>query len=272
MLVEAKKEVLDAQLSEFADSNVKLELQISDLRKTQESTFQELTRITEERKNLIDLKASLETSGQDKDAMITVLHAQLASAGAEIGSQKTQIQALQNDLRTAQKRADASQRTQQQLQNEGTNLMRSLDELRTKVMELTEDKIQLSDNLAHQDHALRDRDTIIAKLETSLEEARQETEGVQKEWKDKLSKAEQGWTQASVSSSEMEQRLSDVQKELDDVLNNTLTLEAERQSLRQDAQARLREVEQLSNSSRSQAAEITKLRYELNESRAIQVR
>ena len=247
-------------------------MQISDLRKTQESTFQELTRITEEHNNLIDLKASLEKSGQDKDAMITVLHAQLASAGAEIGNQKTQIQALQNDLRIAQKRADASQRTQQQLQNEGTNLMRSLDELRTKVMELTEDKIHLSDNLSHQDHALRDQDSIIAKLETSLEEAKQETEVIRKEWKDKLSKAEQRWTQASVSSSEMEQRLSDIQKELDDVLNNTLALEAERQLLRQDAQARLREVEQLSNSLRSQAAEITKLRYELNERRVIQVR
>jgi len=257
-------------LSELADSNVKLEFQISDLRKTQESTFQELTRITEERNNLIDLKDSLEKSGQDKDAMIAVLHAQLDSAGAEIGNQKTQIQALQNDLRTAQKRADASQRTQQQLQNEGTDLMRSLDELRIKVMELTEDKIQLSENLAHQNHALRDRDSIIAKLETSLEEAKQETEGIQKEWKDKLSKAKQGWTQAS--SSEMEQRLSDVQKELDNAWNNSLALEAERQLLRQDVQARLREVEQLSNSSRSQAAEITKLRYELSESRAIQVR
>jgi len=204
--------------------------------------------------------------------MITVLHAQLGSAGAEIGSQKTQVHALQNDLRTAQKRADASQRTQQRLQNEGTNLMHSLDELRTKVMELTEDKIQLSGDLGRQDHALRDRDNIIAKLETSLAEAKQETEGVQKEWKDKFSKAEQGWTQASVSSSEMEQRLSDVQKELDNALNNTLVLEAERQSLRQDARAQLREVEQLSNSSRSQATEITKLQYELNEYRVIQVR
>jgi len=69
----------------------------------------------------------------------------------------------------------------------------------------------------------------------------------------------------------VEQRLSESQKELDNALNNTLVLEVERQSLRQDAQARLKEIEQLSNSSRSQAAEITKLRYELNERRAIQV-
>lgn len=238
----------------------------------QESVLQQLTQIREERDNLIGLKTSLEKSGQDKDATITVLHAQLASAGAEISNQKTQVHTLQNDLRTAQKRADVSERTQQRLQTEGTNLMLSLDELRTKLVELTDDKIQLSENLAHQDRALRDQNSIIANLTTSLEEAKQETEGLRREWKDKLIKAEQKWSQAVTSSSEVEQRLSESQKELDNALNNTLVLEVERQSLRQDAQARLKEIEQLSNSSRSQAAEITKLRYELNERRAIQVK
>lgn len=269
-LLKTEKEVLDRQSSEFTETKINLESQNSDLRAKHDSALKELTDVTKERDALMAHKTSLEQSGQDKDATIAGLHAQLASAGTEISSQKRQVQTLQNDLRAAQKRVDDSERTQQRLQSEGTNLMRSLDELRPKVIELTEDKVQLSEKLAHLEHALRDRDGVISSLETSLEEAKQERESFQTEWKTKLSKAEQEQSQAATSSSEMEQGFSELQKELDNALDSIRALETERQSLRQDAQARLKEVEQLSNNWRSQAAEITKLQYELNERRAAQ--
>ncbi|KAJ3571571.1 hypothetical protein NP233_g3682 [Leucocoprinus birnbaumii] len=269
-LLRTEKEALESQLSGFKETEAKLESQNSDLLKKQDSTLAELRKITEERDTLASQKASLEQASQGKDAAVAGLHAQLAAAGTEISNQKRQVQTLQNDLRSAQKRVDDSERTQQRLQSEGTNLMRSLDELRPKVVELTEDKVQLSEKLAHFEHELRDRDNVISNLETSLQEAKQEMENLQTEWKTKFSKSEQERSLAATSSSEMEQGFSELRMELDNALDSIRTLETERQSLRQDAQTRLKDLEQLSNASRSQAAEITKLQYELNERRAAQ--
>jgi myosin protein heavy chain len=270
-LLKTEKETLSAQVSRSTEEKSKLEFQCSDLQEKHESTHQKLTKVTEERDNLIAQKPVLEQSVQGKDATIAGLHAQLAAAGTEISSQKRQVQTLQNDLRIAQKRVDDSERTQQRLQSEGTNLMRSLDELRPKVVELTEDKVQLSEKLAHLEHELRDRDNIISNLEAGLEEAKEETESSQIEWRARLSKAELERSQAATSSSEMEKGFSELQKELDDALDSIRALESERQSLRQETQSRFNEVEQLSTISRSQAAKITKLQYELNERRAAQV-
>jgi myosin protein heavy chain len=241
------------------------------MQKKYESTLEDLTSIMEQRDALVNEKATSEKTTQAQSTTITGLHAQLAAAGTEIGNQKRQIQNLQYDLRAAQKRADDSERTQRRLQNEGTNLMRSLDELRPKVVELTEDKVELSEQLARLEHALRDRDNIISNLEVNLGEVKLEKDSLRAEWMAKLSRAEQERSQTATSSSEMEKGFSELQREHENALDGICTLELERQSLRQEAQNRLQEVEQLMNNLRSQAAEITHLQYELNERRAAQV-
>lgn len=270
-LLKTEKDTLESQLSESAQARTQLDSRCSELEKKHESTLNQLATVTTERDALATEKGSADQASQAKDAIIAGLNAQLAQAATEINNQRRQAQSLQTDLRTAQRRLDDAEKIQQRLQNEGTNLMRSLDELRPKVVELTEDKIQLSEKVAQLERALRDRDSVISNLETSLEEARQESEKTQAEWRTKLSKAEQERSEAATSSSEMEKSFSELQKELENALDSIRALESERQSLRQETQTRLREVEQLSNTSRSQAAEITKLQYELNERRAAQV-
>ncbi|KAF9451367.1 hypothetical protein P691DRAFT_787200 [Macrolepiota fuliginosa MF-IS2] len=269
-LVKTEKEALESQLSESIHSKSNLDSRFSELEKKHETTVGELATLIKERDILMTEKTSFDQLGQGKDVTIAGLNTQLSQAATEVNNQKRQVQTLQNDLRTAHRRVEDAEKTQQRLQNEGTNLMRSLDELRPKVVELTEDKVQLSEKVAHLEHALRDRDNVISNLETSLEDIRQESEKTQLEWRTKLSRAEKDWSEATASSSEIEKGFSELQKELEDAWDSIRTLETERQSLRQEVQAKLLDVEQLSNASHSQAAEVTRLQHELNERRADQ--
>lgn len=248
-----------------------LQSQFSDLEKEHETVLTQLNSITEGRVTLETEKASLEQSSQSKDAMVAGLNGQLAQAVAEINDQKRQVQALQGDLRVAHRRLDDSEKAQKKLQAEGTNLMRSLDELRPKVVELTEDKVQLSDKVAHITHTLHDRDATIATLESTLEEARQETEKVQDEWRMKISKLEEEQTLAVSSSSDRDKAFAELQNELEEAFDSVRTLELERQSLRQLSESRQQEVEYLTNTTQSQMNEMDRLQGELAEQKAAQV-
>jgi myosin protein heavy chain len=216
-------------------------------------------------------KVSLEQSNRGKDGMIAGLNGQLVQAVAEINDQKRQVQTLQGDFRVAQRRLDDSEKIQQRLQNEGTNLMRSLDELREKVVDLTEDKVQLSDKLAHVTHALHDRDVTIATLETTLEEAKEETEKAQDGWRMKISKLEQEGTLAASSSSDRDKEFAELQKELEEALDSMRSLESERKSLQQQNQSRNQEIEYLTDTAQSQMSEMNRLQGELDEQKAAQV-
>lgn len=258
-------------MSEFTESKDDLQSSFSDLQQEYEAILSRLNSVTEERANLETEKASLEQSNQSKDAMIVGLNGQLAQAVAEINDQKRQVQTLQGDLRVAQRRLDDSEKVQHRLQNEGTNLMRSLDELRPKVVELTEDKVQLSDKLAHATHVLHERDVAIVTLETALEESKQEVEKIREEMRKKLSSLEQERTLAASSSSDRDKEFAELQRELDEALGSMRTLELDRQSLQQDNQSRKQEVEYLTDTTQSQMSEINRLQKELDEQRMAQV-
>ncbi|KJA19779.1 hypothetical protein HYPSUDRAFT_1094472, partial [Hypholoma sublateritium FD-334 SS-4] len=62
--------------------------------------------------------------------------------------------------------------------------------MRPKIVELTGAKLDLAEKVESLKHTVRSRDTFISQLENDLGEAREETERIEKAWKENLAEQE----------------------------------------------------------------------------------
>lgn len=150
--------------------------------------------------------------------------------------------------------------------------MRSLDEMRPKIVELTEIKLELGEKVEGLERALRSRDGTISQLESSLDEVRNEKEQTEKHWEERLDQREKEHSLAQLNSTEMQKAYAELQEELDSSLASIRTLEADRSNHHQETSRRLQDIERLTASSSAQAEELTALRQEVDERRNDQVR
>ncbi len=86
----------------------------------------------------------------------------LEQTSTELASTNRHTQALQQELKAANRRAEEAERTQRDLQSEGSTLMRSLEEMRPKIVELTSVKAELAEKIDSLQHTIRNRDAAIA--------------------------------------------------------------------------------------------------------------
>ncbi|KAI0043528.1 hypothetical protein FA95DRAFT_374433 [Auriscalpium vulgare] len=224
---------------------------------------------------LKSITAGADTLSQDK----ITLHAQLAEAqnalvalqdsssrtAADHAAANRQIMSLQNELRTATRRAEEAERIQQDLQAEGTSLMRSLEEMRPKIVELTNAKLELTDKIAGLERSLRERDGVIAQLESSLQESQDQHESVQAQLQDAELKREQDRSASQENLVELQRGYTELQSELADAHASVRDLELERASQRQLASKQSDEIDRVVRTSHRLKEEAAALRHELEE-------
>lgn len=179
-------------------------------------------------------------------------------------SNTRQLQAAQNDLKAATRRADDAEKTQKDLQAEGSNLMRSLDEMRPKIVELTGVKLELTEAISSLELDLRNSRNAISELESTLKETTAQKAEVEKRSQELLDQREKERSLALTDSSELQKAYAELQEELDTATASLRDLEAERSRHHQETIRQLEEIERLNTSSRTKAGELSTLHQELD--------
>ena len=232
---------------------------------------EQLTTMGEQRDRLLEDKTGLLAASEARDNTVKDLQNKLAQAAAAMATTTRQMQTTQNELKNAIRRAEDAEKTQKSLQAEGTNLMRSLDEMRPKIVELTAVKLDLGEKVESLEHSVRTRDATIAQLENDVGEARDNIEQSERVWKDKLAQQEKRHADAQNGTLDIQKAYSDLQEELDTALASLRNLESQRANHHQEAARRLEEIEKLSNVTQSQSDELESVRRELEARRNSQV-
>ena len=202
---------------------------------------------------------------EDTKNLVSELQRKLATLGSELAANARQLKQAQAELKIAKARADDAEKTQKELQAEGIGLMRSLDEMRPKIVELTDEKLMLSEKAQSLENTIHARDNVIAQLEASLEELRDEKVSIERD-RDGLRSALEGERAAlQKDSTELQQAYSELQAQLTATRKSVQDLEDERDKLRQVANSNVEEIRRLVDSVQSQTAQINALRTELAE-------
>jgi len=231
-----------------------------------------VTDLSKERDELSQVKTNLQQQVAKNESAVHELQDKLAQAVSAVSTNTRQLQTTQNDLRSALRRADDAERTQKSLQAEGTELMRSLEEMRPKIVELTGAKLDLAERVESLEHNLRGRDSVTAQLESDLEEFRDKYEQSEQVWKARLASQEKRQMEAQGSSADLQKAYIEVQEELDSALVSLRSLEAQRTNQHQEASRRLEEIARLSSLSHTQGQELDTLRQELEARQKAHVR
>ncbi|KIM33049.1 hypothetical protein M408DRAFT_20362 [Serendipita vermifera MAFF 305830] len=176
---------------------------------------------------------------------ISELSRKLSVEGGKAALQEKKIKALQNEISAANRRADDAEHAHKGLQNENVGLMASLNEMRPRVMALTEEKLNLTEHIEKVEESRYELEKTVGRLEVAAEEARARYEALEAE---KLAlEASRDGDQESMAQ-EMErhvQAISQAEDELQSALKSVRDLESERAIHRQAVERYQHEMDRL---------------------------
>ena len=271
MALKSERDILEAKYQESLTKEGDHDARISQLDEQLLQMRSHHSDLSTERDELSQAKIILQQQVEKNESAVQELQDKLALAASAISTNTRQLQTTQTDLRIALRRADDAEKTQKSLQAEGTELMRSLEEMRPKIVELTGAKLDLAEKVESLEHNLRNRDSVIAQLESDLDELRDKHEQMEQVWKGKLASQEKRQLEAQSSSSDLQRAYDEIQEELDSALVSLRSLESQRTNQHQEASRRLEEISQLSSLSHAQGKELDALRQELEASQKAHV-
>lgn len=223
-----------------------------------------------ERDKLLQDKADLEKKFVGGQNSLAELQTKLAQTVSELNTSVRALQQAQADLKAANRRADEAEKVQTNLQTEGVALMRSLEEMRPKIVELMDAKLDLGEKVDRLTRTVKARDDHIAQLELALEELREKHENVEDKRRELDTALEKERASSRSSATELQKGYVALQKELEDLRSTTRSLESERSEYRQLASRHLQEVDRLSSSAQNHMDLLASLRREVEERKQAQ--
>lgn len=227
------------------------------------SAREQLFKLEADYKHLSEDKLKYATQAEANDNVAKEVKEQLAEATSTLVAMTRQLQHTQTEVKNALRRAEDAENLQQSLQAEGTNLMRSLDEMRPKIVELTGARLDLSEKVETLESALRNRDLTISQLETDLDETRDKLQQSEEYWKRKNSQQERRVADAERATADIQNGYIELQEEFNVLLVNVRNLEAERLNNHQEASRHLQEIERVSRENQLQGEQLDTLDHEL---------
>ncbi|KAI0830783.1 hypothetical protein BC628DRAFT_902645 [Trametes gibbosa] len=262
---EAKRDALVRELQQKAQAEADWQMRHAESEEQHSATKEQLASLVSEHDGLLKERAALQTEVEEGKNVVTELQQKLAALSSELSLNARQLKQVQAELRVASARAEDAEKTQKELQAEGIGLMRSLDEMRPKIVELTDAKLQLSEKVDSLEKTIQGRDADIAQLESDVEELRQQKESTERE-RDRLDAAlHADRATQEKDSSELQQAYSALQSEHAAAQKNVQDLEEERNKLRQVSNSNVEEIRRLTDSLQSQITTVSALRSELGE-------
>lgn len=244
---------------------------LSDLEGRHASSHKQLTSLTAEHQSLRLERTSLQSQLDEHLGTIAGLRKAASQSAANQEAHNQQLRASHAELRNAIRRAEEAERTHQDLQNEGSSLMHSLDEMRPKIVELTNAKLELSERNNVLEQAVRERDNVIVQLESSLQAAQDQNESLTSKLLDSETALERDRSSAQESQDELQREYAQIETELSDALASIRNLEVDRAEQHQHTSKQVEELERMSSTSHSQKVELASLHRELEERKLAEV-
>lgn len=212
-------------------------------------------------------KVAATTRAEDTQKTLVELQGKLTQAATELATNSKQLHNVQNELKRATRRAEEAEKIQGDLQNEGTNLMRSLNEMRPKIVELTNIRVELIERIDELEGIIRKKEDTISQLEANLDEAMErESQSARSRQKEELArKRDESSSQQNLL--HMQKAYADLEIEVEALKASLTDREAERESYHQLALRRLEEVDRLTFSLQAQTELFNTAERELEERR-----
>ena len=229
------------------------------------SLQEQLSSVSAERDNLSEEKAKLQSHIGDRQSSIDELKQKLAQTVSELSTSVRALQQTQAELKTANRRADEAEKAQADLQSEGIGLMRSLEEMRPKIVELTDTKLDLGEKVDGLTKTVRARDDAIAQLEGAVEELREKHARAESRVGELTNVLAKERSSSDESATELQRGYSEIQKELEEARKTAGTLETERSEYRSMAAQRSQEVDRLTASVQAYTEQLASLKDELED-------
>ncbi|KAJ3855071.1 hypothetical protein EV368DRAFT_80003 [Lentinula lateritia] len=261
--IRSERDKLDARLRISSESETAWEVKHSTLHALYQSVEAQLAQAVIEKEAVINEKSSLQVEIESTQKTLALLQEKLTKTATDLAMSMTHLQNVQNEAKMANRRAEDAERSQKELQEEGTSLMHSLDEMRPKIVELTGIKLELTEKTDEQGRVIQNRELMVGQLESSLEEARADLEASEKKLRDLLSERETERHSAQLGDSELQKAYSQLQAELDSTLARVRSLEADRNIRQNETLRNIEEVARLQELASAQSEEITSLQHEI---------
>jgi chromosome segregation ATPase len=261
----ADHDKVEATLEQKTTFVSSLETKVSELEGRHATAQKQLTSLTSELQSLRLEKSSLRSQVDDHFGTIAGLRKAAAQSISNEEELNRQLHQTQGELRNAIRRAEEAERIQHELQTEGSTLMRCLDEMRPKIVELTNAKLELSEKTNILEQAVRDRDGVIVQLETSLQAAQDQNESLNTKLLDAESAREKDLSTAQETQDELQRGYAQLETELSEAHASIRELEVERAGRRQLASKQVEDLDRMASASQSLKGEIASLQQELEE-------
>ncbi|KAG6889145.1 hypothetical protein C0992_006294 [Termitomyces sp. T32_za158] len=268
--LKVERDGMGEQRQQYLNAASNLEAEVSQLQAELKETLERLESVVSEKSILAQEKANLENQDQTTQKAIGELQEKLVTAAATITSNSRQLQTTQNQLKSAIRRAEDAEKTQKDLQGEGTALMRALDEMRPKIVELTGEKLELTETISSLQLELRKNANTVSLLTENLKTVTEEKGQLAKQLEKRETQHEQERALVLSDSSDLQKAYDELRENLDEANVSLRNLEAERSSHYQEMDHRIEELEKLTLSSNVQAEEILALQKKLEIARRAQ--
>ena len=262
---------VETALKEQSALATSLTTKFSDVEGRSAATQKQLASLTAERQALRVDNGSLQSQIDSHLGTIAGLRRAASQSTANQETLNRQLQSSQAELRNAIRRAEEADRIQRELQNESSSLMHSLDEMRPKMVELTNVKLELSEKLNVSKQAVRDRDGVIAQLEASLQAAQDQNETSVTKQLDAEAARERDRSTAQETQDELQRGYAELETELSDALASIRELEVERAGQRQLTSKQVEELDRMAATSQTLKEEIASLHQEVEERKLAEV-
>jgi myosin protein heavy chain len=269
--LKADRDKFEATLKDQTAVAASSATKVSELEGRSAAAQKQLASLTAEYQALRVDKTSLQSQIDDHLGTIAGLRKAADQSASTKETLERQLQSSQVEIRNAVRRAEAAERIQQDLQTEGSSLMRSLDEMRPKIVELTNMKLELSEKLNISEQATRDRDGIIAQLESTLQAAQDQTESLNTKLLDTETAREKDRSTAQETQDELQRGYAELETELSDALASIRELELDRAGQRQLANKQVEELDRMAANSQSLEEDVASLRQEVEEQKLAEV-
>ena len=264
----SERDSLRSQLQSKTESARALEIQHAELEKAHSSIQAQLTSVTSEKEALEQIKVAATTRVDDTQKTLAGLQERLTQATTELAANSRHLHDVQSELKRATRRAEEAEKIQSDLQTEGTNLMRSLNEMRPKIVELTNIRVGLVEKIDELEGIIRRKEDTISQLEAGLDEAKErESRSAKTRQKEELArKKDESSSQQNIL--HIQKAYTDLEVEVEALKASLSDREAERESYHQLALRRLEEVDRLTFSVQAQTELLNTAERELEERRA----
>jgi chromosome segregation ATPase len=227
----------------------------------------QLQSITSEHAALAGEKASLQANVNTSQQSLAESQQQLSQAASELAQSSRQLQSAQNELRQAIRRAEESEKIQKDMQAESARLVKSLEEMRPKIVELSNDKAELLDQHESLKSTLKARDNVISELEATIDELKDGNATAEQRHKDLTAQRQKELASSSGDHHALQQAYESIQRELEETRAGVRALEDERHNHIQSINRQKEELAKQTASTRQSDQLLQGARLELEERR-----